>query len=471
MPNTRAVELLQTFAKNEWLSFRQYLIGKKGEQNQLLAIFDHLHSFNNDLDSPELQLIPSYEKLRLPKQTLKDFQNQTYRLRDLLEEFLVVQKLLNKGATFQKEKLLLEVLKERGLESAFFKQIKKTRKKIRSQPKNRWNHLQQLELHDLEYFHVSTPKISKSNNVIESAMKELDLFWKALKIRYGAELLSRNQILDEENDVSEVERLIEQMTLANEITPEYHSLFSNVCKLILNGKEASYFSLKSQFEKDHEKISVSERRAVHGYLVNHCIQQIQKNNLQYVEEITALYDMGFKHKILLDENSLSSTRFCNLIDLLAKNKEFERAQQFINDHSGSLQSDVQEESTAIANSIIFFEKGEYGQVMKTLSLLKSFSHPANNLRSRWLQLCSLFEEKEFLSLDSYIKGTKEFLRRNKHLGEKHKKGTLNLIKIIECLKVPKFDNKRKTKEVLSSNLEQMDFIYFKAWILKKIKEH
>lgn len=468
MPNTKAVKLLATLSKNEWLNFRHYLNSKTGTQNQLIAIFDYIFLHRKTLDSPNLQLESLYNHLKGPNQTKKEFQNQTYRLLNHLDDFLVIQKILSRDAFFEKDKLMLTILKERGLEEEFYKRTQKLRQKIEKAPKDRWYHLQQLELYDLEYLHPSTPKIMKRESTLQLIMKELELLNHTLKVRYGSELLSRNQILDEENAIGEVENIIKNNGHQNGKASEYYSLFASVFLMIKNHNEQAFAALKLQFEKDHTKISIDEQRAIHSYLVNYSIQQIQKNNLQYVTNLAELYDIGFLYGILWDQNSMSSTRFCNLVDLFVKSGELERAEHFIRDHYTSLHPIFRKETLAVANSILFFEKREYNKVMKTLSSFKSLTLPHNNLRSRWLQLCSLYEEEEYLQLEDYIKATKEFLRRNKDLGKKHKRGTINLIKMIKLLQAYQLRNRGIDKERLKKELEEMGFIYFKAWILRKI---
>ncbi len=472
MLNTKSVELLSTLTKKEWLNFRKYLNSKSkgGKQNQLITIFDYISPLRKTLDAPNLRLDALYDQLGSPKQTKKEFQNQVYRLLKHLEDFLVIQKILSKDAAFEKDKLLLTVLKERGLEEEFYKRTQKLRQKLMKAPKGRWYHLQQLELYDLEYLHPSTPKIMKRESPLQSIMRELELLNHTLKIRYGAELLSRNHILNEDNATIEIENTIKKQRQENEEISEYYTLFSNVFLMILNDEEQSFIALKSQFEKDHKKISIDEQRAIHSYLVNYCIQQVQKNNLKYVDTLTKLYDIGFSYEILSDQNSMASIRFCNLVDLFVKSGEIERAEQFIENHSSSLHSSFQKETLVIANSIISFQRKDYSQVRQTLTSFKSFSLPHNNLRSRWLQLCSLFEEDEPVLLEDYVKATKEFLRRNKHLGETHKNGTSNLIKMIKLLEAKKLQKKGLSKEKLLVELNKMDSIYFKAWILNKIEE-
>lgn len=472
MLDQKTIAMLSTLSRKEWNDFGQYLQIKKGSNSQLFSIYKYLLRYNDNLDNSKVSIEHLTKHLKLAHQKLT--QNQIYRFRESLVNFLVIEQILappkKEEINVLKEKVILKILQERGLNKQLNNSIQKVKKKLHANPRDRWYHLHLLELYDLEYFHSETEKINKKKAHIHiaDAARQSNLFFDALKLRYGAELLSRNQILDEKNPIDDIEELIQKLSLQKENVQEYHALFSSVFEMIKTGKEEAYHSLLIQFEKNYRQINIHEQQTIFSYLVNFCIQQIQKNNLKYVKEIASLYDFGLSKSILLDGKILPSTRFCNMIDLLAKNGEFQRAQQFIKDYSKNLKTQVRKESIAIAHSIIYFEKEEYAQVMLTLSRIKSFSLADNDLRARWLQLCSFYEGGDIVPLESYVKATKEFLRRNKHLGVKHKKGTLNLIKFIEYLSVPSFHKKRKTKVILIKELQQMDIIFFKAWILKKI---
>lgn len=474
MLDKKTIAMLSTLSRKEWSDFGQYLQIKKGSKSQLFSIYKYLLRYHDNLDTPKVSIEHLTKHLKLAHQKLT--QNQIYRFRESLINFLVIEQILappKKGdINVLKERVVLKVLQERGLNEQLNNRIQKVKKKLHTKPRDRWYHLHLLELYDLEYFHSETEKINKkkANIHIADAMQQLEFFYTALKLRYGAELLSRNNIIDEKNKFQDINEQLDKLTNMGLVPNNYHLLFHSICRLIESTEIEDFQSSLAQFQKTHEGLAIPEKQTIHSYLLNFAIQQVQQNNLDFLETVLSLYEFGLANSIFLENNTLSSTRFCNIIDALAKLGKFERAHEVIKTYSPKLNSLFKKETVATAKALILFQEGKFGDVIKILARIKSFSLPDNDLRSRWLRLCCFYEINAEELLLGFIRATEVFLKRNESLGQKHKEGTRNLIKFIRYLLVPIKSKKRKTKNELLIALNEIDPIFFKTWLLDKISK-
>lgn len=472
MLDQKTIAMLGTLSRKEWNDFGQYLQIKKGSNSQLFSIYKYLLRYNDNLDNSKVSIEHLTKHLKLAHQKLT--QNQIYRFRESLVNFLVIEQILappkKEEINVLKEKVILKILQERGLNKQLNNSIQKVKKKLHANPRDRWYHLHLLELYDLEYFHSETEKINKkkADTHITDAIQQLEFFYTALQLRYGAELLSRNNIIDEKNNFQYINEQLDKLTKLELIPNNYHLLFHSICRLIESADVKDFHILLSQFKEIHEGLAISEKQTIHSYLLNFAIQQVQKNNLHFLQTILSLYEFGLANNIFIENNTLSSTRFCNTIDALVKLGKFERAHAVIKTYSPKLNSSYRKETVTTAKGLILFQEGKFGEVVKIFSRIKRFSLPDNDLRSRWLRLCCFYELKEEELLLDFMRATEVFLTRNENLGRKHKEGTRNLIKFIKLLLVPFKSKKRKTKNELSVALNEIDPIFFKTWLLNII---
>jgi len=466
MLDSKFITLLRTLNARELRSFSQYLNRLYPNKNVQQQVFDFIKQF-----------APKYNSSRLSgdealKRIFKEGKASQKKLTDCLSDLylLLIEYLLweeSKNNTFENDLTTIRILKQRKLDKVSLKLLKRTKKNVdKEKVKNEWHYLKQLQLNH-ELFFINKPLIFREETEnLNSYIDHLNLFFGISKLKLIAEAKNRNRILGN-NDEMHLSGCTDQCILEKS-SEEILSLkiYSDIIDLIENSDTAKFYDIKSSILTNQDLLSRRDIKTLLTYLINYAAMQIRKGELSFFQEVLELSQVGIDHQALFENDHIPSSRFINLVDVACHLKEFEWANEFIENNSTYLEDSIRENAMQIAEARVCFAQDQFLKVIRILSTLNS-KNIYLELRARGLLLRSyveLEEDKEFIL--NFCNAFEQYLRRKDELGPSIIKGYHNLVRITRYI----ISNK-KSKEELSLMKDDMKELVCKQWVEKQIKQY
>lgn len=243
-------------------------------------------------------------------------------------------------------------------------------------------------------------------------------------------------------------------------------------QLILNiNPHENYLKIKDLWVNSKEYLHEHQRRAYYHFLINFCTSQNRKNDSKYFREDFNLRQVYLKDKLfLVNSNTMSITEFWNIVNVSLKLKEYKWLEDFIKTHSKYLIQELRESMVEYGYSSLEFEKGQFEKALERLDKIKQES-PLFKLILKELLLKIYYEQKYTESAHSLVDSFKHFLNdnNNKILPDLIT-NSKNFLKYYgSLLKIRDVKECNEIKEI-EIDIENENNINNKFWLLDKIKE-
>ena len=467
MRKSNLIYYLRSFTKKELRAFGQYLKDRHAQKKIALNTFNYLKTFHPKYSSDQLIKEYAFKKI-FGKTEVYNSRKLVDALSDLhliVKEFMLMEEL--KTPSFEKDLLLLAVLKKRKLETKYLEKIEQSRKELeKNKKKDLWDHLKMMLLNHFSYF-LPNNKIGLGQKEVHQAMQQLDLFYFGAKLLYSSELYSRKSILKEKVEIVLLEPFIEYYEQKEQQLPLFHQIYLHVLSLIRFQSPDSFQFLKKLLFHEQDSLREQEQKIILTYLLNYTVAIINQGQLESLREGFDLHNLGIKRRLFLENDRISFTRFNNIVDTACKLGEFEWVEDFIGQWSSCLEVHVRKGTIKIAYALIRFEQKQYDRVIEILKdeKLTVIDHV---FRTKWLLLCSYFEvfgKSNKSIVLAYSRAFEAYLKRTPAVENTALAlGSLNLIRFIR-----KLIHRSSSKKDLLEEIHAVDFIFFKSWLIYKIE--
>lgn len=426
MYKSKLFKILKSFSDKEWKEFRDYLIYKNHKNSKILYLFDYIKKNSHDFTSKKFQIDEARTSVKLGLMNKKGLQNVMSNLTIIIEEYLVVQSVLQDKLEFGYR--IFQNYNDRNLYGLANNKADAL--------KHKWNNSKELDLlkvnallriqHTL--FFSDNPKIyEKGNLVLETLFRAFNDFNFIYNELYSYAI--EKHISIKLNDP----KAFEDKTLSDEyLIKEISKILLNINQLNRNSSNESFQYLYDTLKTNNE-ISSDLKLIIFGVCEAYLANIILKGqSLVNAKTILHLYQLGISEEILLYNNTLSTVKFHNILSVACFLEEFEWAIDYVQKYITLVPIKEREESKVFANIKIHFGKWEYEEALNllTVSDLNSFTL---RMQSRWYSLSIYFITFDNLDfLDSQISSFIQFFYYNKkRISHRNFDGSLNLAKIIK----------------------------------------
>ena len=470
MKDSKLIKTLIHLDKTERNRFKKFLISPffNSDEN-LVSIFDfiEIHINKNPNELPEKQV--------LWKKIFRGIPFDDIRLRKYFSDLF---KLLTKFLSFdfyQRDPLVqdlyfLEVINERKLINLSKSSVKNARIHLES---NELRHSQaylqrySLERNNYEILNLEGDRNIRSN--IEEINESLDIFYLSEKLRlFCNEFELRNLAIHtyKLTYIDEVKNMIKLKGYEN--VPSI-MLYSNLLNLYTDSdNEDNFFSLRQSVSENNLLFPKKELAEIYSTIINYCSIQINKGNSKFLAQLFDFYKEVVSQDILLEDQSFSPYHFKNIVVIGLRLKEFNWIEAFITDYAPLLPENQRDNSLSFNLAQLYFYQKKYDLVIKTLQSVE-YDDYIYNLNSKTLLICTYYDTGETDALFFLLDSFRAFLNRNNHIPENRKILYRNFVSIAKKLAkmTPKDD---KAKHKLTSELEAMNNVASKNWLLEKLAE-
>ncbi|GEM_PF-6856737 len=471
MKENKFLKLAKTLDKQELKAFHKYLNGLYGKQEKMILLFSY---FLARLKKDEV-VLPTEKFFQTnffdKPQSAKVIGNLFADLYKYLEEFLRWQKINAEANNYVKDKLQIEIFKERKLDDWFYSKIEKTTIKIEAAPKDMHSFLKLFELKYAAYFKFSTEKQRQGiMKLLSEGLLNLDSFYIAAKLKYALEIKSitnSNQIDTIDNWL--IDYILKQYWQKVE-EDAYLSVYHLMFQLVDNKSDSKYFHLKNEFLNRRYFFSTEDQFIILMALLNFITQKIRAGGLEFRKEALELYKIGVEDKTIIINNEIGAVLFFNIINVACVMNEIKWAEQFLENYSIYLNNKDKTEIKKLAKGIIYFEKKEFDEVLVQLRDIR-FKNIFYETRARVLIIRSLIEQAvDKAIIRAECDAFSQSLRRNELLADTLLIAYKNFVRLTRMI----FVNTKTTKEQLVNFLINEKLFVYKIWLQKKVdnfKEH
>lgn len=408
----------------------------------------------------------------------------TYAIR-LLEQFMVVEELSETGALHDKT-LYSKQLRKRNLVSFLREDLVKP--EIKTTKQARPINTEQIDsaAHFERKYRAAVEKDAVAlalGQPVLSNLKEkqdhLDAFYLTEKLRDACEMHQRSRLLKAVSPPDFVlEKLAEQLNADEKWAVNFPTVNSylQVYNLL---KTNDIDSFHQCLESVHEKLghfNQEEAQNLFNYLQNHCIEQINRGNQGFLQEVFKLYQLQLENQFLMVNGVLPEWHYKNIVTTALRLDERTWVRNFIENYRANLAPTVADNAYSYNLAAYFYHIGQPKAVLPLL-LQVEYTDLRYNLDAKSLLLRTYFDLEEGEALLAHAEAFTQFVKRNKSLSDFQKKGYFNLVrfakKAYQLKQQQDFVKMEKWKENLHRfqlELRNEETVFNKVWLEAKLAE-
>ncbi len=473
MAKPKFLDLLGDFDQRELSDFGKYL--KTAHANEKVAIraFDYFKKYHPGFeDEKRLDLEYAAQKIFQPgdaalQSSRKSLLNAFHDLYALLKKFLLTRKL--EEESLESEILWLSVLRQRrGMKTSYEKALSNLLERIKTAPKtDTLDYLKCVAASYLSCYHVPERKKADSTALLDLD-RELDHFYDICRLKINSEKLNRQR---QQGGGEAPLTTPKKPEAATRSAQPLQVLYGRVHDLQSGGSDAEYGELEAALTEYAGQISKEEMYDVFGYLKNYCSIQLRNGEYNIWEKAHRLDKFALQHRLFWEESKLISVvQFFNIVNAAGNVGAFEWAEDFIDRHLPSMEESIRYEVAALSSATLLFSKKEYGKVLQKLNIFEDHRLKSTHLvlRQRALKLMCMYElDPENERLWDEAMSFEALLRRDSSPREEAVSATLNFLSVFKKL----IFRKKSREQLISEVKETAKPLYFKAWLLQKMKDY
>lgn len=398
----------------------------------------------------------------------------TYTFR-LLQEFLMLEQYRQDKK--EQQIWLLHALRHRKQYPFYEKVLEEAEKELGATSRKDQYYYQQryhLAKESDDYFNqVERRRVDHS---LEQKQTYLDNYYMLQKLKDACEVQVRRRIFNVEYSIQMLEKVLQEIQAKAVTCEPLIYLYYQIYKMITQVDQAYYFAALQTLQMHENQIATSELNFIYNYFQNYCIQQINKGEGQFLNEIFKLYQAQLKQGLLLQDHYLSEWHYKNIVTTGLRLGEMAWVQDFIESYREKLPPESQENAYRFNLASYHYAQKEYDQVLGLL-LKVEYSDLRYNLGAKALLLRTYYDLEEYDALFSLVQSFILYLRRNKLMADFHRDGHYDLFKFTRRAAQVRsnldFKNPEKSRrefEKLQQDIASAEIIVNKGWLMEKMQE-
>ncbi|MDX1940539.1 MAG: hypothetical protein SFU99_08305 [Saprospiraceae bacterium] len=479
MENNKLIRLLSALHRKEMTRFREFAFSpyfNKHEGVQALVTylsevypdFDRQHCHREALfqylypgeahDQNRLALIFTYTTRLLETFLAQEY----YQERPFTQQIALLNRLRHKKLFQQHEKVFMDA--ENQLDSILEKDDRYyyQRYQLAGELVDYYN---QIERH-------------QTDDGIQYKENTLDKFYILQKIKDACEIQVRRRILNVDYSARMLETVLYEVRKNKD---EYEQeplilIYYQLYRMLTENDYQYYIEAINILQTCEREIAKTELHFIYKYLQNYCIQQINRGEGQYLQEIFKLYQAQLVQGLLIEEGYLSEWHYKNIITVGIRLNEMDWVKDFIEQYKKDLPPEAQENAYRFNRASYHYARQEFNEVLQLL-LQVEYSDLRYSLGAKALLLRTNYDLEEYDALISLVQSFSLYLRRNKLLADSNREGHHNLFKFtrrtaqIRAKLGYEADEKLHKQLIkLQEDIIKAGAIFNKAWLLEKVNE-
>jgi len=246
--------------------------------------------------------------------------------------------------------------------------------------------------------------------------------------------------------------------------------------MVNSTKQVHYFDALKTLQIHQKSIAISELSYIYNYFQNYCIQQINKGEAHFLQEIFKLYQAQLEEDLLLQDGYLSEWHYKNIVTTGIRLHEMAWVQGFIEHYKDKLPPASQQNAYRFNLASYYYALQDYDKVLELLIKVE-YSDLRYSVGAKALLLRTYYDLEEYDALLSLVQSFTLYLRRNKLMADFQRDGHYDLFKftrraaqIRSNLDFAKPEKLRRELEKLQQDIKAANTIFNKSWLIEKMEE-
>lgn len=458
MKKSKLIIALSSLSKDEWMSYRKYILMHTGEKSECYSVFKFFQLRKDRLlDLPTL--ITVHEKY-FSQMSIKSLSNHISRLYLWFEDWMVYYNHLSDE--LNSKLLLIKLYNRRGLYH-LANQTAKQLEKIIDSVKGQSIELSRVksEFYFYQYFSDNPKKYSEGTELLQSVVDAQLQYISQKLMLISVELYNWGSLMNHDYSKS-----LDRLNKIIKIIPEHelHDVMFHL-KSMVSKSNANSFNRLSEFLysnrlKDKSDIHV----LVTLYLLAFSIRIWSKNRAISMDDVYEIHNYAISSGILLIDGKISTSRFLVTISTLSYIGSIPHTNKYIDQWVALANCKDIESIKQLSYAINYFYHEEFNTCLEHIRKIQHLDPISRNTMLS-IQSIAFFTNKEndFDLFSNHIFNFQRTLQRmNRSYGDESTKQYLNLVKLLRKMSEP------------GCNYDKIDLhnytpLIYKSWFLKELK--
>ena len=474
MQQKKIIISLRAFSKDELKAFDSFIRSPYFNKNQrLITLWDYLHRFAPDFDSPKL--ISKAAHKHLFEET--DFQEKRLdrlllKLYKLAEEFIAHQTVRQQPEV--SHTFLLNWYDKKKLHRHFEQEAKSFDDwlKLHDPQASRFEHARfHLEKAQSNFLHRQK-QYARSDVNLESAMTALDHYYLVEKLMMATAMYNRQSVLPVSYTPAFLSTIEEKL---NEDPAAFSSSvrlwYKAFCLVRASDAAQLYFELKEELFSNFDMVGEHDGASLFFILQNSLTKAVSQQSASYFPELFDLYNIQIeKGWVFSDDGSVLVNVFKNIVTVGTTLGKLDWTRRFIKEHASYLRVEQKDDMLDYSHAMIAFEEKQYDEVLRLLAPL-SRTNIFFDLSIRRLILKVYYERNEEESLISGISTYRVFLHRLDRIADYFKDANIAYLNILSAMSRLHFSGSDfQKRKALKTEIDETGLLPERVWLLSKVGE-
>ncbi len=399
-------------------------------------------------------------------------------LTDLLHRFLAQTAF---EGTLTEKYCTIKAAQERKMSDLVTKNFKKMRKELEKKSDKGATDYYPFSSATEKFFLTDNRRRKKKNTeLLMESMRYLDYAYLIRKLRYFAELLSNQKILNIESNLPFLELILQAVAANRELykpvtpIPAYY----HVNMMILGRNETENFAkLRRLLADNYDKLSEKDLSEIYIYCINFSVMQYNLGDTNYLAHLLELFKNAIAQQVAFVHKNLQSTTYRNIINTACRLRDFAFAREFLTVHKQYLPAAEQENAFNFNTGNIEYSEGNYEKALDFFRAV-AFTDYSYAVNTKSIQIRCLYELEEYEYLLNFCESFRLFILRNKQIATYKKKPLFAFLKFLQKLLKLKTEAGFVGRKAFEKNAETLlthltdpkQTLANKEWLVEKTRE-
>lgn len=374
----------------------------------------------------------------------------------------------------------LKAAQQKGMDKTIAAQFKKLTHGLEHSPirDSQYYHLLSKSQKSMDSYHIIKGDRRKSE-LLQSAVNNFDIYYLSERLRFGCDMLSRMNIINEAFELGILYDLLKHINSNKDkylAIPSISIYYRILMSLMESEAEQHYRLLIDLLDKYSLQFSREEAQEMYDYAQNYCIRKINAGRSDYEQEIFKLYNLQIEKDLIKQNGQLSEWDYKNIITVGCRLEAFDWTLNFLEDNKKYLAESSRDNAYNYNLAAFYFAQKTYDKALKLLQDV-NFRESYYHLGAKFIQTKIYFEQEEWSALYSLLDSFKIYILRNKSMATTQRKAPLNFIRLTQKLaKIKEKSEIRRSKYTeealrkLERTIAQSKVIVNVDWLQLQIKK-
>lgn len=466
MQKSHLIQVFRTFSKKEIRDFKKWISSPMHNlREDVVKLHDYLTTNDNLANDNNLDKTLIFNYL-YPKEKFDDARTRQtmYFFMECLESFLIYQKFLEDET--RQQNFLAAVYKKRGLHKAFKKTVNTfLEKKEKEKKQNDAFFLNDYEIQKDLFDYNNQHERSEHTN-FDALQAALDNFYLINKLKLACVAFYHSRIFKVNYDIKLLEEIINHVNTIPNKEPLIDTYYNVLMTLKFPEQESYFEDLKEKIIQYTPFFTWNDGHEIYLFAINYCAAKLNQGKSEYRRNVFNLYQNGIELGFLLENDSITTYTFKNVVVLGIHLKELEWVEKFIHEYQQKLEEKQRQGTVDFNLAMLYYAKKDYRKAQRLLAAFE-VDDLLITLNAKFLLIKIYVEESEFDLLDTHLATMRAYLNRKEILGY-HKEVYKNVIHFTKKInRVNPYTKVEKEKLILE--IKETKALADKEWFIMQVE--